>query len=53
MPGEEEYAGKGVSYCAVCDGAFFEDADIAVVGGGDSAVEEGTFLTRYGKQGLR
>ena len=52
VPGEEEFAGKGVSYCAVCDGAFFEGADIAVVGGGDSAVEEGTFLTRYGEQGL-
>jgi thioredoxin reductase (NADPH) len=50
VPGEDELAGKGVSYCAVCDGAFFEDADIAVVGGGDSAVEEGTFLTRYGKK---
>ena len=50
VPGEEEYAGKGVSYCAVCDGAFFQDADIAVVGGGDSAVEEGTFLTRYGNK---
>src|SRR5919204_2893971 len=48
VPGEEEFAGKGVSYCAVCDGAFFQDAVIAVVGGGDSAVEEGTFLTRYG-----
>jgi thioredoxin reductase (NADPH) len=50
VPGEEELAGKGVSYCAVCDGAFFEGADIAVVGGGDSAVEEGTFLTRYGNK---
>jgi thioredoxin reductase (NADPH) len=50
VPGEEEYAGKGVSYCAVCDGAFFVGADIAVVGGGDSAVEEGTFLTRYGRK---
>jgi thioredoxin reductase (NADPH) len=50
VPGEEEFAGKGVSYCAVCDGAFFEGEDIAVVGGGDSAVEEGTFLTRYGKK---
>jgi thioredoxin reductase (NADPH) len=48
--GEDELAGKGVSYCAVCDGAFFEGADIAVVGGGDSAVEEGTFLTRYGRK---
>jgi thioredoxin reductase (NADPH) len=50
VPGEEELAGKGVSYCTVCDGAFFEGADIAVVGGGDSAVEEGTFLTRYGNK---
>jgi len=50
VPGENELAGKGVSYCAVCDGAFFEGADIAVVGGGDSAVEEGTFLTRYGRK---
>jgi thioredoxin reductase (NADPH) len=50
VPGEEEFAGKGVSYCAVCDGAFFEGEDIAVVGGGDSAVEEGTFLTRYGRK---
>jgi thioredoxin reductase (NADPH) len=50
IPGEAELAGKGVSYCAVCDGAFFEGEKIAVVGGGDSAVEEGTFLTRYGSQ---
>jgi len=50
VPGEEEFAGKGVSYCAVCDGAFFQDEEIAVVGGGDSAVEEGTFLTRYGSR---
>jgi thioredoxin reductase (NADPH) len=50
VPGEEELAGKGVSYCAVCDGAFFEGEEIAVVGGGDSAVEEGTFLTRYGSR---
>jgi thioredoxin reductase (NADPH) len=50
VPGEQELAGKGVSYCAVCDGAFFEGDDIAVVGGGDSAVEEGTFLTRYGRK---
>jgi thioredoxin reductase (NADPH) len=50
VPGENELAGKGVSYCAVCDGAFFEGEDIAVVGGGDSAVEEGTFLTRYGRK---
>jgi thioredoxin reductase (NADPH) len=50
VPGEDELAGKGVSYCAVCDGAFFQGAEIAVVGGGDSAVEEGTFLTRYGSR---
>ena len=47
IPGEQEFAGAGVSYCAVCDGAFFQDSTIAVVGGGDSAVEEGAFLTRY------
>lgn len=47
VPGEAEYAGRGVSYCAVCDGAFFEGETIAVVGGGDSACEEADFLTRY------
>src|SRR5439155_18813330 len=47
VPGEKEYAGKGVSYCAVCDGAFFKGEHLAVVGGGDAAVEEGLFLTRY------
>ncbi|HXA43016.1 MAG TPA: thioredoxin-disulfide reductase [Candidatus Solibacter sp.] len=47
IPGEEEMAGRGVSYCAICDGAFFKDQVVAVVGGGDSAVEEGVFLTRY------
>ena len=49
VPGEEEYGARGVSYCAVCDGAFFRDQDILVVGGGDSAVEEAIFLTRFGK----
>ena len=47
VPGEQEYAGKGVSYCAICDGAFFKEQVIAVVGGGDAAVEEADFLTRY------
>jgi thioredoxin reductase (NADPH) len=47
VPGELEYAGKGVSYCAVCDGAFFKGHTVAVVGGGDAAVEESDFLTRY------
>ena len=49
-PGEEEFAGRGVSYCAICDGAFFKNQVLAVVGGGDSAVEEATFLTRYGEK---
>jgi thioredoxin reductase (NADPH) len=47
VPGEEEYAGRGVSYCAVCDGAFFKGEHLAVIGGGDAAVEEAMFLTRY------
>ena len=47
VPGEIEYAGKGVSYCAICDGAFFKGHTIAVVGGGDAACEEADFLTRY------
>ncbi len=47
IPGEKEYAGKGVSYCAVCDGAFFKGEHLAVVGGGDAAVEEADYLTRY------
>jgi thioredoxin reductase (NADPH) len=47
IPGELEYAGKGVSYCAVCDGHFFRNEIIAVVGGGDAATEEADYLTRY------
>jgi thioredoxin reductase (NADPH) len=50
VPGEAEFAGGGVSYCAICDGAFFKGEVLAVVGGGDSAVEEATFLTRYGEK---
>lgn len=50
IPGEEELTGRGVSYCAVCDGAFFKDREIAVIGGGDSAVEEGMYLTRFAKK---
>ena len=47
VPGELEYAGRGVSYCAVCDGAFFKGEVLAVIGGGDAAVEEADYLTRY------
>ena len=49
VPGETEFHGRGVSYCAVCDGAFFKGEDLAVVGGGDSAFQEGLFLTRFAK----
>jgi len=50
VPGEAEYHGRGVSYCAVCDGAFFKGSDLAVIGGGDSAFQEGLFLTRFAKK---
>lgn len=47
VPGEEEYVGRGVSYCGTCDGHFFKEKDLIVVGGGDSALKEGNFLTRF------
>ena len=50
LPGETTFAGKGVSYCATCDGPFFRNQEIIVVGGGDSAIEEGTFLTKFGSK---
>src|SRR3954447_5579651 len=50
VPGELEYAGRGVSYCAVCDGPFFKGEILAVIGGGDAAVEEAEYLTRFGQK---
>ncbi|NDE11747.1 MAG: thioredoxin reductase, partial [Chitinophagia bacterium] len=50
VPGEKEYYARGVHYCATCDGAFYKDKEIAVVGGGNSAIQESIFLTRYAKK---
>ena len=50
VPGEEELAGMGVSYCATCDGAFFRNRTVAVIGGGDVAVEDAVFLARTSKK---
>jgi thioredoxin reductase (NADPH) len=50
VPGEQEFTGKGVSYCATCDGAFFRDSQIIVVGGGDSALTEALYLTKFAKE---
>lgn len=49
-PGEKEFIGKGVSYCAVCDGAFYQELDVAVIGGGNTAVEEACYLTRFAEK---
>ncbi len=50
VPGEDKFTGKGVSYCATCDGALYKDKDVMVVGGGDTAIDEALFLTRFAKK---
>jgi thioredoxin reductase (NADPH) len=50
VPGETEFTGRGVSWCATCDAAFFKDQEVAVVGGGDAALDEGLFVTRYARK---
>lgn len=50
VPGEEQFTGRGVSYCATCDGPFFRDLEVAVVGGGDAAIDEGLLLTRHARR---
>jgi len=50
IPGEADLTGRGVSYCAVCDGAFFKEKELVIVGGGDAAIEEGAYLTRFAKK---
>lgn len=50
VPGEQEFLGRGVSYCATCDGAFFQGKKVAVIGGGDSAIQEGLFLTKFAEK---